>query len=60
MFQNQVYHERNKIMAKPCVRTNLRYNKNKSQDKYSYFNPEIRTSRKGNESPIEVGNGIQN
>lgn len=39
MFQNQAYHERNKINAKPCVRTNLRYLKNQGQS-VSFYNPE--------------------
>ena len=25
LFQNQAYHEKNKRLAKPCVRTNIRY-----------------------------------
>lgn len=36
MFQNQAYHERNKINAKPCVRTNVRYGKPKNN---SFYNP---------------------
>lgn len=41
LFQNQAYHEKNKINAKPCVRTNLRYEKGLSR---SYYNPELSQS----------------
>ena len=41
LFQNQAYHERNKINAKPCVRTNLRYFKGQNQSQNgSFYNPE--------------------